>query len=259
MSAVSTMIEQTSIKYDRLAKKLSRPLFDHFGITYFCYQWVSNDGHWFTLGNNPDWLLYSGEHQFYQFDPSLIKPHHYQSSSICFPQHHKHDDFQQIMIAKAIHVFDLDHALAIIEPNSLGCEYFFFSAPQKHRKVLDIYLAQLTTLRRDYLHHVKKEVKPVYEHCLAHSVNLNQINPVGFNSQNIMTVELIDQQDMAFISAINNTPPLTLREQDCLKLYRQGLTAKQTAQQMKLSHRTIEDYFENIKEKLGVTSKRELL
>ena len=151
MATVSEMIEQTSIKYNSLFKKLTAPLLDHFGINYFCYQFVSNEGLWFTIGNHPAWLLHSAEHQFYQFDPSLVRPEYYPNASVCMPKHHQNDAFQQTLVSQAIKTFDIDHCLAIIEPNPTGCEYYFFAAPKNHIKVLTIYLTQLSRLRHDYV------------------------------------------------------------------------------------------------------------
>ena len=49
------------------------------------------------------------------------------------------------------------------------------------------------------------------------------------------------------------------REYQCLQLYQQGLTAKETAQKIGLSHRTIEEHFDKIKIKYHVSNKRDLL
>lgn len=51
---------------------------------------------------------------------------------------------------------------------------------------------------------------------------------------------------------------LSERERDCIKYLLLGKTAKETACYMKLSFRTVEYYFENIKDKLGCFTKREL-
>lgn len=51
---------------------------------------------------------------------------------------------------------------------------------------------------------------------------------------------------------------LTEREKTCLKYLIMGKTAKETADILSMSTRTIEHYFENIKNKLICTSKREL-
>lgn len=51
---------------------------------------------------------------------------------------------------------------------------------------------------------------------------------------------------------------LTRRERQCLELLLQGKTAKETASALKLSPRTVESYFENMKQKLKCHNKGEL-
>ncbi len=52
---------------------------------------------------------------------------------------------------------------------------------------------------------------------------------------------------------------LSNREQECLRLFLNGKTAKETAIFLDISYRTVEEYFSNIKKKLGCQTKRELL
>jgi len=52
---------------------------------------------------------------------------------------------------------------------------------------------------------------------------------------------------------------LSEREKSCLRYLLEGKTAKETAILLHLSHRTIEYYFENLKDKLNCMTKRELL
>lgn len=54
-------------------------------------------------------------------------------------------------------------------------------------------------------------------------------------------------------------PKLTPREKDCLYLYMKGNTTKSIANILGLSNRTIEHYIDNIKSKLGVNKRSELL
>lgn len=55
------------------------------------------------------------------------------------------------------------------------------------------------------------------------------------------------------------TASLSEKERECLKYLLEGKTAKESAYLMKRSFRTIEYYFENIKNKLNCFSKRELI
>ncbi|HEU5282005.1 MAG TPA: helix-turn-helix transcriptional regulator [Gammaproteobacteria bacterium] len=256
-TALSNMIEQTSIKHDKLLKKITEPLHRHLGIDYFCYQFVSNEGRWFTLGNRPAWLLHSAESKFYQCDPSLANPH-YVEAGVCFPEHHQNGDFQ-VMREVAIATFDLDHALAIIEPNQHGCEYYFFAAPKAHNKVINYYLKYLTQLRGDYTRYVKEKMQPFYEHFLSNTVNLQALNPKGFHANhNVLLADEALSGD-SFLRDIQCRDALTERERECLLLFKQGYTAKESAIMLGISYRTIEKHFEAIKRKLGVHHKRYFL
>lgn len=57
----------------------------------------------------------------------------------------------------------------------------------------------------------------------------------------------------------NNPIYLSRREKQCANLLIRGKTAKEIAAQLNLSHRTIEFYIENIKNKLHVSTKSELI
>lgn len=59
-------------------------------------------------------------------------------------------------------------------------------------------------------------------------------------------------------SKINNVY-LSRRETQCLQLYIKGKTAKEVARILRLSYRTVENYIRNIKIKMGVTKKSELI
>lgn len=57
---------------------------------------------------------------------------------------------------------------------------------------------------------------------------------------------------------LDQAPFLTERERQCLHCLLEGKTAKETAVIYKLSSRTVESYFENIKKKLKCPNKRDL-
>lgn len=52
---------------------------------------------------------------------------------------------------------------------------------------------------------------------------------------------------------------LTRRELQCLQISLRGRSARQAAIELGLSQRTVEEYLNNVKKKLGVTSKSEMI
>lgn len=259
MPQVSEMIERTSIKYSNLIRKISAPLQQHFGIHYFCYQHVSEEGHWFTFGNQPEWFLYSAENKFYQFNPSLVCSNRYIDSAYLI-RSHQHDLFQRTLIVHAVEKFKIDHCLMLTKPSLGGCEYYFFAAPPDHNNIMNIYLSQFSRLNEDYVFYVREQVKHIREQLITASVDLKEINTERYYSTDyLFNTSHKLSSGLSFTNEIKKYPLLTERENQCLTLYRQGFTAKQTAKLLSLSFRTIEDYFEIIKFKHGVQSKRELL
>lgn len=65
-------------------------------------------------------------------------------------------------------------------------------------------------------------------------------------------------QSLELEKYLQNASLLSLRERQCLKCLLEGKTAKETASELNISYRTVESYFENIKDKLNCYSKREL-
>ena len=77
----------------------------------------------------------------------------------------------------------------------------------------------------------------------------------------------ITQLDFFNSNFVNNLPIgleidsvyLSKREMECLELTVKGKTSKQIAQLLKISPRTVEEYLANVKSKMGVRSKSELI
>ncbi|SRR5579883_2135796 len=65
-------------------------------------------------------------------------------------------------------------------------------------------------------------------------------------------------ENKCYLPEISSQYSLSKRERECLEYYLNGKTSKETAAKMGLSYRTIEEYFTNIKKKLGCRFKRDL-
>jgi DNA-binding CsgD family transcriptional regulator len=88
------------------------------------------------------------------------------------------------------------------------------------------------------------------KHCLASC--LSSLQQAG----------LLDDTCSSYLSSASlqiNGVNLTIRESDCIKLIIRGKTAKEIGDLLGLSNRTVEYYLENIKCKLNVNSRSELI
>lgn len=82
---------------------------------------------------------------------------------------------------------------------------------------------------------------------------LGLLHQIGWQASTIQPVN-----SMNFNQLKTKASFLSSREKHCLKLFVSGKTAKESAAILFISHRTVEYYFENIKNKLDVSSKKEL-
>ncbi len=89
-------------------------------------------------------------------------------------------------------------------------------------------------------------------HSLANS--LEQMSKLG-----ILNSPENDKRVSPFFHSSLGDIYLSKRETECVTLLAKGNTAKEIAAQLNLSPRTIEHYIENVKNKLGVSTKSELL
>ena len=270
---IHTMVSHTSVKYADKLSALSEPL-TRLNIHYFCYQYVSNNGGWFTLGNNSDWLYYCADNETHQHDPSLIKP--CKSASGCFlPSTHDNQVFREALAHPAVDQFNISHSLAITKPTKHGCEYYFFAGEHDNQHLMVTYLNNLHFLKNRYIQYVRQFIAPFFNDCLDNSISLIELNNSSF----------IDSKDDLFqkspIFSLNLEPTtsespkvipgqyyffgekrvyFTPRETDCLNLMFDGYTsAKRIAKQLDLSHRTVEEYLTNIRFKTDSQTTIELL
>jgi len=75
----------------------------------------------------------------------------------------------------------------------------------------------------------------------------------------ISSTRLAYYRDLGMGAEAKKAERLSCRERQCLRLLIEEKTAKETASILGLSRRTVEYYFENIKNKLSCWSKKEIL
>ena len=237
-------------------KKLTAPLLNQFGITYFARQTVTNDGYWEILGNLPEWLDYSASKEFYNVDPSLLHPDHYQSGLIVNSSNTV-PDFLKNMVNECLKKFDIENTLCILEKNPIGSEWYFFASSAKNHKIISTYVTQINSIYK-YIKHFKQEAESLIFKNLEFTIDVANLKNAPFHA----SPNKIDLLPHAFVDddILNyHVKNITSREKDCLKYLMAGKTIKETAKLLSLSPRTVEEYLNRLKQKAGCKYKRELI
>lgn len=248
-------ITRISKKYEKQINKSMLPL-KQLGITYLAIQKVTSEGYWNIISSNPEWIEYSADNQFFLYDPSLINPKHY-TSGISFVNSHDHDDFRNIFCKHSEGIWDLGNALVIVEKKGTECEFTFLATSVNNKKIINTYITKLNLLRQ-FKEYFKKENANIFHKTAEYNVDLKQINKSYFSEDNIIDLA-IESNDVVSLNNNFFFQLLSAREQECVRYFLQGKTAKETAYLLNLSYRTIEEYFTNIKKKLHCRNKRDLI
>jgi DNA-binding CsgD family transcriptional regulator len=244
-------ITHLSEKHSKKIHKLTTPILNQLGLNYFATQTVTNDGLWKIIGNTPEWLAFSADNQFYLHDPSLIDPQRY-TSGVTLATAHEHPEFRDTLIKVAVEQYDIDNCLCIIEKNPSSCEFYFFASSAHNKKIVNTYLNNLHYLRQ-FTQYFKKEAKNILNQADNYQINIAELKKMRFFADDNV-LEITQSTPLSALFA-----KITVREQDCLYYYLQGKTAKETAKQLGLSFRTVEEHLHNLKIKLGCQHKRDLL
>lgn len=86
-----------------------------------------------------------------------------------------------------------------------------------------------------------------------------EINKISYMENTSLKIDPISAFTKKIINSHENTYKLSTQQLECLFWLAKGMTLKKIAFSMKLSHRTIESYIENIKLKLNCNSKTDLI
>lgn len=211
--------------------ELCQPLFRTIGANYFDYNRVYTDNSFLTLSTDGNWLenffkrKYKFCTAFKQSGMHLWDAYYYQAAI--------HD-------AKVN--FNHDHGITIINKQENYIEYVDIAAPKFHREITSFYLNSFDQIEDFIIEFIEKSAKLT---AIAEK-QLVQIPKVLCSP--------IDDQSTLW----KNNFVVSKREKQCLEFYLSGNTAKETAEILNLSHRTVEEYLNNLKKKLGCRYKREL-
>jgi DNA-binding CsgD family transcriptional regulator len=243
MQNLNDLVKRYTIKQDQLIKNICNPLKDCLGITLFTYYFIEPDGHFGMVCSHTHLMDLFFNEKLYSTHPYFKHPHLLRSGYSLAPAI-PDPNFLEIY-DKRYQVRDLFY---MCKHRGEGLEGFVFGV-----SLLDInncanfYLENLNLLNKFTSYFMQKH----------DGFNLKQaIGEFFLESNTSWSLSNTDPKELRFLKAIS---PLSRRELQCLELYKQGHSSQTTAAMLGLSQRTIEHYFENMKNKLGCNSKRDLL
>ncbi len=254
MTTFQELIQSVTVKNHNEIKNFCAPLNVHFGVNNFVYFAISNTGKMTLLSSNPSWIEYYYAEKFYLSQPHFQPPQNFKSG-ISIPRNIPCEAYQQM--SKKAQEFNVNFGLTFINKNRNGVEIIGFDTLTSSPK-LDMLLINEQALLQNFIVQFKTEKKHLFQKINEVHVDVTPYyDPLYANVP--ITQRLTDREN--FLNSIRSQkiPSLSLRDKDVLIHMLEAKTASQIALQLHLSPRTVENYIERLKNKLGCHSKFELI
>jgi DNA-binding CsgD family transcriptional regulator len=218
-------------------KEFSDPVLKNIGVTYTHHTRVFNDGKSFLLTNNTRYLQYFLQKNFAL--PGLgiyTKPGLHLWSAITALQHY---DSQVLDMHK---YFNIDHQMAVVYVDKQFVDIFALGSTPNNPEMINYYLNNMDSFDRFFSLYKETFAPDLLE--LGKRPFAIPLRPKDFVRKKQM------QNDFANI---------TVREFECLQHLSHGLTAKMIARELNISPRTVERHIDNIREKLQLKCKLDII
>lgn len=254
MNDLSQIIKRYTIRYDKKIKKSTELLDKNLNIFSYTYFKIENDGRFVTLSNNPEQLDFYYAEKYYLYNPYLVDPN-LLKSGLVFTAMTKDKDYLDT-VNTSLNRFKMDNTFLMLEKNEGQVEGFLFATKPTQKQATSNYLNYLDLLKK-FNGYFTREMSGILGKMHADGFNLKTTKAAKFFERDDgLPLASKDKVSQDFLKTISLLSP---QEERCLALFRMGNSAQATASIMGLSRRTVEHYFENIKNKVGCYSKWDLL
>ena len=237
-------------------------MLNSIGITYFNYIKIyNNDGSRELLTNNPDWINHFYKNALYASVGAIDVEHLLPKGYFLWSEM----DTKDPIYLQGRDIFNIDNGVSfVIKRKDVTYLYIFGSSRDKH-EINNFYTANIDMLQRfihyfnDMGHDMITESKnhriylPAQQKINTSRVNNNDISDnlrkQFFENSKINRYYLLNESDQLY---------LTRKQAECARLYTNGLSSKIIAKEIGISHRTVEGYLLDIKNKVQDETNRTL-
>ncbi len=261
---ISTEINQVIDKVCKEVSHLCRPIFETFDINFFQFVRTYINGKAIFATSHNQWNRYALEQNLFAKLDGFPNFAFRKISDLSKAE--RDSDFYREILIPLEEKFDVTQLVLYFKHGLKQSDFFVFGVPS--------HVENFSIAFRTYFPYFKKfssyftnefngsisELKKKYsvsviEYFLKFIKN-NQIEEVKNDKLNIFDEKITPKR--IFLTA-DNKHYLTQREFDCIKHLIKSKSYKLVANELNIGQRTVQDYMNNIRAKLNLCSKRELL
>lgn len=266
------ILHHPALRYASDIAEICKPL-NKLQISYFGHAFVDTDGRLAALGVNPKFFEHYFTNEYQNADIHMAKDNK-------FGGHIIWDEIERCGRSLKMHSeaaqFGVQHTFTIIEKDKNGSHYYHFANDSTSKSINQSYLANFDLLKLFIQHfnenvHQSKHLSSAYKlkfelDKLNGRYDINESNQIiiendirseFINSLNISNKHPMIKNIESFLEQRNIQ--LSKREMDVLLHLIRGKSARIIAEILFLSTRTVECHIDKIKNKMGLSSKGDII
>lgn len=264
MSGVNDLLRFYTTNLSNKFQRLSEVLKTTFGLDGFWYTYLSPEGDFFQIGNHPGvGETYFGN-ELHLENPFFCHPDNYTNNIPLITNDLKYKEFH-LAQKKVQSLYGFQNFLCIPKKEGAHLHLFLFSCSRPDAPLNAIFLQNSFALSRfsDYFLSCWKKDFLRMENF---TFNIGEILGKKFYSKPPLPFVIAPKEalcrfgkELGLIDRHVQIEQLTKRERECIELLLEGKTAPQIGNVLGLSKRTVFDYLDHVKLKVGALNKSELL
>jgi len=245
-----------SLKVNNDVRQIANPLIDFFGLNYFAFRRIYNDGRHVVLGTSSDWIVKYYTNKYFK----KKETQKFSTGTAVRPivwDFMQKDSFSALAMQQAGEAgFYHSFTLVICENNYT--ELVSLSAPRGHDPSED-YLTRLDYIER-FIKYFRNEALNLIMQAEKSPILTDQIIQIPGADEIKREITFLNKTNTQKLNVIVNGKIITLskKETACARLILNGKSTKQVASLLEIKEKTAENYLDNIKKKLNCNYKTEL-
>lgn len=230
--------------------------FQAFGVRFFVYVKVYSDGSRISLNNNLLWSKFFFENYSKYVNGEIFEDKENQNKKMSYHLWTLNQANNKLLMDNESQ-FGIGNGIDIIVPHDDYTEFFVFASDKNNRGINNFYINNLDILKQSIFYFKDKGKDLLNQAESSGIIQVPTQNKVITNYQDINNQSILDQLQPSryYLTGKYKNEYLTRSEYQCLKLVAKLKSAKEIANELKLSPRTVEVYINNMKEKFELHKK----
>lgn len=237
-------------------KNYCSKFFKLYNLNYFQVLRVYQDGSFVFLSNLDGWAEFSFNHAFKSNEPLVYS---YVNTDILDPTSYfflweENLPIKPVSLIK--NEFKVHNGLTLVERGTTYYDMWGFGTPANNKQAISFYINNIDVLR-NFINAFKHDQKLLLNKLESQPINVAK--PQQDKNLKLMLLEPNNFNNRIAVSFNQRNGYITTQEYACISKLPLGYSSKQIGAILKISPRTVEEYFRRVKIRLGCKSKLDLI